>query len=532
MNAEPAIDPVLQAALAEYGQRLRDPWWRLTGMDRDSSYTASPGSKLYKITDEDGFVIPFAPNEEQLDLLAGFWHRNVIPKARQLGFSTLIELILTDHAQWVPNQRCGVVSYDLESAGKIFRTKVLFAWENQPAWVKEALPLKSQSADELRWQNGSSIQVALSMRSGTIQMLHVSELAKMGKKFPLRAKEVMSGSLNAVPASGVVFIESTSEGPEGEFAEVAKAAEDKHKSGAPLSRLDFKLFFYPWWKKRAYRLDPRYVRITANDHVYFNGIEHEEGCTIEPEQRAWYVAKRNAEYRGDVETMWREYPSTLKECWNRSTEGTWYANELALARAEGRIRKLPKILQEPVHTFWDIGNSDGTAIWLMQHVHPEYRFIGYIEEWEHQYNYFVKTLQEMPYIWGTHYLPHDAEHERQGEFKPYQPLDVLRKLAPRWKFEIVPRVAELQHGIQAVRDVFGQCWFDVDDCAAGIEHLQLYKKRFVPTTQTYADEPVKHDGHSEAADAFRQFAQAFPGFNPTVRTGQRPRRSAARRRAS
>ena len=120
--------------------------------------------------------------------------------------------------------------------------------------------------------------------------------------------------------------------------------------------------------------------------------------------------------------------------------------------------------------------------------------------------------------------PHDALHERQGKYKPYQPLADLQELRPRWNFDVVPPVEELIHGITAVRNLFSQMWFDESQCKDGLNHLALYRKRFVRTTQTYADEPVKFDGHSEAADALRQFAQVFDNLNPTVRAGQRPRR--------
>lgn len=515
MNAPVAIfSSEMQAAIAEFGTRLRDPWWRITG------------GHLYKIKTDEGEVMPFVPNEEQIDFLSKLHHRNVILKARQLGFTTLIAIYFLDHAAWVPNQHCGIVSYDLASAGKIFDNKVLFAYENLPPELIEALPLACKPSDNvLTFKNGSFIEVALSQRGGTPQRLHVSELAKMSVLFPLRAREVMTGSLNAVPKSGVAIIEATSEGPAGEFYDVASAAQAKAESKEPLSELDFAFFFYPWWKRKSYRIDPKYVSIDPKQHEYFDGVEHEMGCKIDPWQRAWYVAKLRSESKGDVVNMWREFPSTPSECWMKSTEGTWYAPQLAAARAGGRIRpSLPYLPHVPVDTFWDIGHSDGTAVWFMQHVHPEYRFVRFIEGWEESFASIVARMEETQCLWGTHYLPHDALHERQGKYKPYQPLADLQELRPRWNFDVVPPVEELIHGITAVRNLFSQMWFDESQCKDGLNHLALYRKRFVRTTQTYADEPVKFDGHSEAADALRQFAQVFENLNPTVRAGQRPRR--------
>ena len=72
--------------------------------------------------------------------------------------------------------------------------------------------------------------------------------------------------------------------------------------------------------------------------------------------------------------------------------------------------------------------------------------------------------------------------------------------------EVVPRVGELSHGIQATRDSFNTCWFDEVACKEGIIHLDSYRKKWNNTTGRFMDQPV-HDVHSECSDAFRQFGQ-------------------------
>ena len=88
----------------------------------------------------------------------------------------------------------------------------------------------------------------------------------------------------------------------------------------------------------------------------------------------------------------------------------------------------------------------------------------------------------------------------------------------------MPPVEELIHGITAVRNPVSRRCGSTRASAGRPQPLALYRKRFVRTTQTYADEPVKFDGHSEAADALRQFAQVFKTQS------NRPRRAATRRR--
>ena len=117
----------------------------------------------------------------------------------------------------------------------------------------------------------------------------------------------------------------------------------------------------------------------------------------------------------------------------------------------------------------------------------------------------MSELNKLGYSWGTHYLPHDGNHVRQGMLDNISPMDALGKLGLT-DIEIVPVVPEIGHGIQATRDSFSTCWFDESSCKSGIIHLDSYRKRWNRTTARFGDKPV-HDVHSECADAFRQFGQ-------------------------
>lgn len=461
----------------------------------------------------------FIPNAAQWRFIENVWYRNVILKARQLGFTTLISILWLDHALCAADQRCGIVAQDREAAAAIFRDKVKFAYDNLPEPIRSAAPLARESADEILFaHNNSSIRVATSMRSGTIHRLHVSEFGKIGAKYPDKAKEVITGSIPAVPQNGVLVIESTAEGQEGEFYNICKRAEALAQSGKELTVKDYKFHFEPWHANPEYEMDAAGVIITAKDHEYFDRIEGEAKTTLSFRQRAWYVATRDTDFSGDPAKMWQEYPSTPDEAFQQSTEGSYYAIQLAAARRDHRICKVRPVQHVPVNTFWDIGASDGTGIWLHQQIGVEHHFIGYIEAWGEPYSWFVKRLQELGYLWGTHYLPHDAEHKRQQGARVAAPIDMLEEMTPGWRWETIPRVDEIQHGIQRVRDVFGQCWFDEVACKDGLAHLSLYSKEWNTRLGCWKDIP-KHDVHSEAADAFRQFAQ-WRG-DPVVRAGQR-----------
>lgn len=457
-------------------------------------------------------VVPFIPNPAQVRFIENLHHRNLVLKARQLGYSTLISIIWLDHALFEPNQRCGIVAQDRETAESIFRDKVKFAYDNLPQSMRDVMPLAKDSASELLFaHNNSSLRVATSMRGSTIHRLHVSEFAKICAKYPEKANEVVTGSLPAVPLDGIAVIESTAEGRGGHFYDLCKRAQELEQLGVPLTERDWRLHFSPWHMAEEYQIDPENVVITPKEHEYFDKVEADTGAKLSLRQRAWYAKTKNSDFAGDPERMYQEYPSTVEEPFAQSTEGTYYAVQLAAARRDGRIGRIPHVSNVPVNTFWDIGSRDGTAIWFHQKVGAEHRFIAFDEAWGEPYAYFIQRMQNRGWIWGTHFLPHDAEHKRQQGARVSSPREMLEEIAPGWRFEIVPRVDEILTGIQQTRDKFSQCWFDETNCAAGLAHLSLYRKEWNERLAVWSDKP-RHDEHSEAADALRQFAQGWQDY--------------------
>jgi hypothetical protein len=427
-----------------------------------------------------------------------------------------------DHALFEPNQRCGIVAQDRETAESIFRDKVKFAYDNLPAAMREVMPLAKDSASELLFaHNNSSLRVATSLRGSTIHRLHVSEFAKICAKYPEKANEVITGSLPAVPLDGIAVIESTAEGQGGHFYELCKRAQELEQQGAILTERDWQLHFYPWHMAEEYQLDPTNVVITPKEHEYFDKVEGETSSSLNLRQRAWYTKTKNSDFAGDPERMFQEYPSTVEEPFAQSTEGTYYAIQLATARRDGRISRVPHVSNVPVNTFWDIGSRDGTAIWFHQRVGAEHRFIAFDEAWGEPYGYFIQRMQSRGWIWGTHFLPHDAEHKRQQGARVASPIEMLEELAPGWRFQIVPRVDDILTGIQMVRAKFSQAWFDETNCAEGLAHLSLYRKEWNERLAVWSDKP-RHDEHSEAADAFRQFAQGWEDYSTS--SGSVPKR--------
>jgi hypothetical protein len=496
-----------EAAKAKLVSLLSDPHWRIRN--------------LYKIKDKQKNIVVFRPNEAQERLLENLHYRNIIPKARQRGFSTLIQLLGLDTALFQPGSDVGVIAQDLDTAQDIFQSKIELAYNNLPEQVKAMVPVTSKTKTSIEFANGSKVRVGTSMRGGTPNFVHVSEFGKICAKYPDKAAEVVTGTLPAVPQDGLIFIESTAEGRDGKFYDMTTEARALQDAGRKLSPLEFKLHFASWWDAREYELDPKGVIITPKQHEYFEQIQAKINRAIGQRKRAWYVTTLRQTFAGDQQQMYQEYPSTLDEAFSVSMEGTYYANQIAAARANGRfVPSIPVLPGNAAFTFWDIGNSDGTAVWVMQRLGMEWRVIRFKEGWGEPYSYFAAWLQGLGLIWDTIFLPHDADHRRQGQTSNKSPKEMLEELMPGVRFEIVPRIEDVNWGIQHTRDVFPLLWFDETHCAEGIKHIELYRRKWNARLACWDSEPDKTGNHSEAADALRQFAQAYKNGQINVSRGQ------------
>ena len=488
---------------ATLAANLDNPLWRL--------------SNLYLIIikgddDEDeGLVIQFKPNRAQRRLLARLWHRNVILKARQLGFTTLVAILWLDTALFSKGPiRCGIIAQDKEAAEVIFRDKVKFAYDHLPESLRECMPLSTENKSELVFaHNGSSIRVATSMRSGTIHRLHISEFGKICAKFPDKAREVVTGSIPAVPKSGILIIESTAEGQDGEFYKITQRALDAQRSGKELTVKDYRMHFFAWWEAPEYVLDPAGIEFSDAELLYFTKVEQTIGRKLSLEQRAWYVTTVANDFSGDAPKMWQEYPSYPEEAFQVSNEGCYYATQLSKAREQGRVLTRVPVEPVPVNTFWDLGKGDMLTQWFHQQVGLEDRFIRYYENSGEDLSHYVTLMLTHGYVFGTHFLPHDAEHKRLGLDPDNNDsiLEMLQKLLPGHRFEVIPRITNLQAGIQQTRDAFSSAVFDETHAGKGIIRLANYRKKWNKVLGCWSTE-ANHDDNSHGADSFRQWGQA------------------------
>lgn len=465
-------------------------------------------NNLYEIRDKSGAAVPFRTNWAQEKFFEDMWFLNLILKARQMGFTTGIQLYMLDSCLFNSNTAAGVIAHNRDDAEAFFADKIKFAYDRLPLGLLERLAATSDSAKSLAFANGSKIRVGTSLRSGTFQLLHVSEFGKVCAKYPDKAKEIVTGAFNTVEAGQFIFVESTAEGNSGQFFDMCQKAQNDAAEDRPLTKLDFKFHFYAWWQDPNYRLDDADTLatiITADDEKYFGKVEallaiSGHDVKLSRNQKAWYVKKAQTQGSG----MKREYPSTPAEAFEASVEGAYFVTEMQKVREQGRICKIP-ILNKPTDVFWDLGVGDAMSLTFVQRNGIEVRVIDYYENSGEGFEHYARVLNDKGYIYGRHHFPHDGDHRTLGAVaKTKREWAIEAGIKP---VEIVPRIPTEAAGIEATRSFLPQCYFDEERCQRLIQCLDSYRKDWDDKLGTWKD-TARHDEFSHGYKSFETAAVA------------------------
>lgn len=502
--------PEVSKLRIEVIDQFKNKWWRL--------------NNLYHIIDKHGKKVKFKCNPLQTKFFNDLWYLNILLKARQFGGTTITDLYFLDDCLFINNLEAGIIAHNREDAQKIFRRKVKFPYDNLPDGLKNERSLVTDSRQELAFNNGSVIYVATSIRSGTVQRLHISEHGKICRKYPDKAEEIKTGSLNAIHPGEIVVIESTAEGRHGDFFDFAQTARNLKREGKKLTKMDYKFHFMPWFWDSENTLDPEGVIITKEMQEYFSKIETTEMSTDDtaivfaPEQKAWYVKKEALL----GEKMLQEYPSTPDEAFAATIKGAYFAAQMTKLRQLKRLTTVPYEPTLPVNTAWDLGVNDETVIIFHQRHGMENRIIDYYASNSEALSHYVKILKSKGFVYGTHFLPHDVNVRELSTGKSR--LEVLRKLMPGEDIRVVPKL-DLADGIESCRNFLTTCWIDVEHCTGLVDALDAYQREPDTTRGGFYDRPL-HNWASDPADAMRYLAVGFVPKAGIQGAWQRRRRSA------
>jgi len=213
-----------------------------------------------------------------------------------------------------------------------------------------------------------------------------------------------------------------------------------------------------------------------------------------------------------------EYEQEYECSFQAALVGAYYGREISAIESSGRITDVSYDPRLPVHTAWDLGMDDSTAIWFIQVVGTEFRVIDHYANNGEGLAHYARVLGTKPYVYGDHYLPHDTEVRELGTGKSR--VETLQSLGI--KPTVVPSQS-IEDGINAVRLMLPRCWFNEPSTRQGIKSLRQYQRKWDDVRKTFSTRPL-HDWTSHDADAFRTFATGYKDGKKKVANLPPPRR--------
>ena len=193
-----------------------------------------------------------------------------------------------------------------------------------------------------------------------------------------------------------------------------------------------------------------------------------------------------------------EFAQELECSFTSPNSGSYYGKWLDKVIADDRVTKVTYDPRLPVHTCWDLGMDDSTAIWWFQRSPGgEWRFLEYHEDSGPGLDTYAKLVLQKPYVYGRHFLPHDIEvRELTNQGRSRRQYLIGLGISP---IRVVA-AANPADRVAAVRAILPRAWFDAEGCKEGLNKLRAYHRQWNEHMGIWRSEPV-HDGASHCADS-------------------------------
>ena len=468
-------------------------------------------NNLYTIRDKNAVKRTLKLNDAQLKVLTKFKHnKKIILKSRQQGISTLYLAYNLDDCLFKPGYNAGIQSYGLDESDKLsIRARLM--WEDLDPNIKELMELKVVSDNQkgITFSNGAILKIG-NFRGDTLQSLHVSELAKIAKKFPEKAKELKTGAFQAVSTKNKITIESTAEGKNGLFWEIWSKAETRIALGQALTPLDFQPIFLSWMEDPDCQLDFEVV-ISSSLNSYFTSLEELLSITLTDKQKWWY-SKKKEELSDDMQ---QEYPSTAEEAFTAAKDGTYYSKMFRDHVIKNK-RIIAKLYDENlnVNVAMDLGMNDTMVLIFFQLYRKELRIIDVYYNSGEAIGHYAEVIKSKPYKYDAFIFPHDANVRSLNDAKSR--VDIFREHGIRGR--VLPR-SDVHDGIELVRSWIPYTYID-EDLQYIIETYNSYSKEWNDRTGMWNNKPL-HNEWSNPADAIRYMCQSLPKLSDGYKTPER-----------
>lgn len=476
-------------------------------------------NNLYYFIDKYGESRIFKMNRAQFVVYSKIFihYRLIILKSRQQGISTLWLISFFDDALFYKNLNCGLMAQGKDEAATLLE-RLKHTWDHMNPEVLNFLKRRrtKDNTSEMSFNNGSTLFIRTSFRSATLHRLHISELGKIANKFPEKAKETKTGTLQTLAPGNLGVIESTAEG-----ANMFKNMWDSSQKQLGVSNVtgkDFYPVFLSWLD------DPDCVEFT--DQVrspealeYFSRLEAETGRSLTPEQMNFWIMQER-ELEGDIH---QEYPATPEEAFAAAKDGTYWARTY-IRYVLRRRQRLPNLYDRALDVYcaMDLGRNDYNVlgffqVWREMSGRLTIRIIGEYyncgEDLTHYADYLLgKPIESGKLIDPDWYikevaLPHDGEvTELTSRNKTRE--EILND-AGITNTMILEKLG-VSTGIEGVRRQMPHIYID-ESCTYLNDCLLYFTKEWNPVLNVWKNEP-KRDEWKHGADMIRYMVQYINAF--------------------
>jgi len=385
-----------------------------------------------------------------------------------------------DDVLFTPNTECLLIAHNLDAGKAIFDKKIELAWKNVRPEIRSLYKVDANSAQTLKFEYGdgtfSSIAVDTNGRSGTYNRVHITEFADVCKKFPNKVKDILEGTIPAVPTEGRGDIESTSQGASGEFYEMFMQAWER---GEPKYPVEYKAHFYNW------QWDEEIDLIIPEPNLPDKFKEYQKLNKLSDKEISYYYQKWLS-LNQSWNSLHKEYPTTPEEAFEIIVEGSYYGEEIGRMEREGRIGIVSHDRALKVHTVWDLGIGSNLRIGFYQRTRE-----GQLRRIDHWFGQgsdgmpeAIAIVLKKPYVYGSHFGPHDLEATDISTGKSRR--ETAKNLGI--SFKLVPDI-HIDDGINAGQVMLSQLWVDKENNKEWIKSMKNYCREWDDKRGSYKDIP-------------------------------------------
>lgn len=190
---------------------------------------------------------------------------------------------------------------------------------------------------------------------------------------------------------------------------------------------------------------------------------------------------------------------------NSAIMGAFYAREMLAVRTEQRVAEIEPMAGRPVHTAWDLGVEDSTAIWWFQVVGTQIFILDYYVAHGFGVDHYAEIVKSKPWAKGIDFVPHDAKVRQWGV--PGARTRIESMVAEGLHPQVVPMSTDMD-GHQAVRKTLPLCVFHPRTDIEGMAALEQYHREWDDDLKTYKLK-AQHDWSSHGAKAFQYLSQGW-----------------------